>query len=161
MGGGPLHRWSTSGGWSEDERLLLINTLELKAILFTLQAFGLELYGKHVRGSCCDNTTVLSCVNDMGGLRSEACNEIAIQIWVWCLANGAWVTCSHIPGQENPVSWLVHDRHAWLLSDHIFRQLCDIFGTPVIDLHLGSKLMCHGFAHGGRTQERRSWMHFL
>ena len=47
--GGPLPQRSTSGGWSEDERLLHINALELKAILFTLQAFGLELYGKHVR----------------------------------------------------------------------------------------------------------------
>lgn len=135
--GGHLHQRSTSGGWSEDERLLHINALELKAILFALQAFGLELYGKHVRVFC-DNTTALSYVNEMGGMKSDACNEIAIQIWDWCVTNGAWVTCSHIPSKENTAadtaSRLVNDRHEWQLNVHIFRQLCDIFGTPVIDL---------------------------
>ena len=98
--GGHLHLRSTSSGWSDAVRLLHINALELKALFFALQAFGLELYGTLVRVFC-DNTTALSYVNEMGGMKSEACNEIAIQIWDWCVANGAWVSCSHLTGKVN------------------------------------------------------------
>ena len=71
-------------------------------------------------------------------MKSDARNDIAIQIWDWCAANDAWVTCSHIPGKENKeadtASRQVNDRHEWQLNVYIFRQLCDTFGTPVIDL---------------------------
>ncbi|MPD00508.1 hypothetical protein E2C01_095983 [Portunus trituberculatus] len=74
----------------------------------------------------------------MGGIKLAVCKDIVIQIWDWCVANGAWVTCSHIPGKENTAadtaSRIINDRHEWQLNVHIFRQLCGVFGTPVIDL---------------------------
>lgn len=118
-----LHRLA-SGGWSVVVRSQHINALELKAIFLALPTFGLELPGKHVRVFC-DNTTAISYVNEMGAMNSGACTVIAIQIWDWCAAHDAWVTCSHIPGQENKeadtASLQVTDRHEWQLNVHIFR----------------------------------------
>lgn len=63
---------------------------------------------------------------------------ISTSIWEWCVANNAWVTCSHIPGKENVMADIasrrVNDRHKWKLNELIFQDLCHIFGTPSIDL---------------------------
>lgn len=135
--GGHVNAQSISGTWSLAERLLHINVLELKAILLVLQGFTPLLSGKHIKVYC-DNTTAMTYVNEMGGTKSLTCNDIAIQIWDWCLTSNAWITCSHIPGKENTLadmaSRLVNDRHEWKLDPRIFQQLCKVFGTPTIDL---------------------------
>ena len=64
--GGCLNHQSTGGSWSLAESSLHINALELKAILFTLQAFRQEIRGKHVKVFC-DNSTAVTYVNEMGG----------------------------------------------------------------------------------------------
>lgn len=135
--GGHLNNRATSGSWSLEEKLLHINALELKAILFVLQTFRRELKGHYIKVYC-DNTTAMTYVNEMGGTRSQVCNVIAGHIWQWCVDNGAWITCSHIPGKDNTLADLasrkVNDRHEWKLDIHLFQQLCGIFGTPVVDL---------------------------
>ncbi|MPC90446.1 hypothetical protein E2C01_085434 [Portunus trituberculatus] len=50
-----LHHMTAGGSWSSEEKLLHNNALELKAILFALQAFTLEVCGKHIKVFC-DNT---------------------------------------------------------------------------------------------------------
>ena len=80
-----------------------INALELKAILFTLRTFAQELTCKHVKVFY-DNTTAVTYVNEMGGPKSQACNDIAVRIWDWCIKHNAWVTCSHIPGTDNQIA---------------------------------------------------------
>ncbi|XP_063862140.1 uncharacterized protein LOC135101777 [Scylla paramamosain] len=135
--GGHLGCQITSGTWSLDEKELHINILEMKAILFSLQAFEHELEGRHVRVFC-DNTTAINYVNEMGGTKSKSCNDVATQIWDWCLEHDSWVTCSHIPGKDNTLadvaSRKINDRHEWKLDSHIFTTLCNVFGTPSIDL---------------------------
>lgn len=135
--GGSLHMVPTGGSWSLEELSLHINALELKAILFTLQAFTQELRNKHVKVFC-DNTTAVTYVNEMGGTKSITCNDIAILIWDWCVANNAWVTCSHIPGKDNQVadaaSRKVNAWHEWKLNVPTFQLLCNVFGFPSIDL---------------------------
>ena len=32
----------------------------------------------------------------MGGVRSPQCNEIAKQIWVWCIERNIWLIAAHI-----------------------------------------------------------------
>lgn len=135
--GGHLGCLTTSGTWSLDEKELHINILELKAILFSLQAFAHELEGRHIKVFC-DNTTALTYVNEMGGIKSKPCNDVSSQIWDWCLKHRSWVTCSHIPGKLNTLADLasrkINDRHEWKLDPHVFTTLSDIFGTPSIDL---------------------------
>ena len=119
------------------EQSLHIKPLKRKMILFALQAFSLELSGKHVRVFC-DYTTAFDYVNEMRDIKLAVCNNILIQVWAWCVANGAWVTCSHLPGKENTaadtMSHIINDRHEWQLNVHTFRQFCGIFGTTVIIL---------------------------
>ncbi|XP_050693987.1 uncharacterized protein LOC126984394 [Eriocheir sinensis] len=135
--GGHLNQQTTSGFWSIEKKQFHISALELKAILLTLKTFRLELCGKYIKVFC-DNTTAMTYINEMGGTKSLICNDISTSIWEWCVANNAWVTCSHIPGKENVMaditSHRVNDRHEWKLNELIFQDLCHIFGTPSIDL---------------------------
>ncbi|KAK3890263.1 hypothetical protein Pcinc_005794 [Petrolisthes cinctipes] len=135
--GGCLNGQSTNGKWSTGEKLLHINALELKAILFALKSFAHHLKGKHIRVFS-DNTTAVNYVNEMGGIKSLACNDICIEIWDWIVKNDAWVSASHIPGKDNTLadtaSRQCNDRHEWKLNESMFRELCVTFGTPDIDL---------------------------
>ena len=40
----------------------------------------------HVRVMC-DNVTAIAYVNNMGGIKSETCNNIARRIWKFCTEN--------------------------------------------------------------------------
>ena len=48
-----------------------------------------------------DNTTAISCINKKGGLKSNECNKIAKEIWVWCASRDLHISEAHILGKEN------------------------------------------------------------
>ncbi|XP_045101334.1 uncharacterized protein LOC123498236 [Portunus trituberculatus] len=74
----------------------------------------------------------------MGGTKSLSCNDICWDLWGWCAENNVWITCPHIPGSDNSMadaaSRQFNDRHEWKLNVGIFRELCNIFSVPSIDL---------------------------
>ena len=37
----------------------------------------------------------------MGGIRSENCNDLAKEIWFWCIKNNIWLSAVHIAGNRN------------------------------------------------------------
>ena len=51
-----------SGVWSDQEKLLHINLLDVKALFLGLQAFREDVIGHHVTAMC-DNSTVMAYVN--------------------------------------------------------------------------------------------------
>ena len=57
-----------SGVWSNQEKLLHINLLEVKALFLGLQAFREDVIGHHVTAMC-DNSTVVAYVNKQGVVR--------------------------------------------------------------------------------------------
>ena len=57
--------------WSDQEKLLHINPLEMKALFLGLQAFREDVIGHHVTVMC-DNSTVVAYVNKQGGTASRA-----------------------------------------------------------------------------------------
>ena len=57
---------NVSGVWSDQEKLLHINLLEMKALFLGLQAFQEDVSGHHVTAMC-DNSTVVAYVNKQGG----------------------------------------------------------------------------------------------
>lgn len=74
---------TASGLWSDIERSRHINYLELMAVLF-----GIKIFANNLR-NCqtllrVDNTTAISYVNRMGGIRFPHLNEIAKSIWQFC-----------------------------------------------------------------------------
>ena len=128
---------TTQGLWSVSESQLHISELELKAVHFAVQAFGDRLQNKHVK-ILCDNSTTVAYVNAMGGTKSPGCNQIAYDIWDWCVNNNSWLTATHIAGVENTEadkeSQLFNDRTEWTLKREIFARITTHWGTPEIDL---------------------------
>ena len=57
--------------WSDQEKLLHINLLEMKALFLALQAFREDVISHHVTAMC-DNSTVVAYVNKQGGTVSYA-----------------------------------------------------------------------------------------
>ena len=111
--------------------------MELLAIKFHLQTFRKDLCNK-VICIMSDKATAISYVNHVGETKSARCNDIAREIWNWVLGKGIWISANHIPGQENAeadqMSRTFTDHTEWMLSDEIFKKICDIWGTPDIDL---------------------------
>ena len=80
---------SDNGGrWNPTERERAdrneINYLELWASFMGLRAYCTSLNDLHVRLRI-DNTTAISYINEMGGTKSHDCNELAKEVWEWCI----------------------------------------------------------------------------
>ena len=135
--GAHLQGTRTGGQLTEEEAVVHINCLEIKAVLLALQSFSTTLAGTHVRLEI-DNTTAVSYINCMGGSRSKECNSLARQIWLWCIDNKIWVSATHMPGSKNVEadheSRVFHDNTEWALSPAVFQRLCEILFIPQVDL---------------------------
>ena len=128
----------TGGSWTHHEAQYHINYLETKAVFLALLAFSHAVSGKCV---CIlvDNTTAVSCINQMGTCHSKEINHVVRQIWEYCISHSIWITVSHIPGKENTIA----DRESrkqrreteWTLDTEIFDNMLIGFSVkPDIDL---------------------------
>ena len=133
----------TDGGgkWNDLEKARAeenqINYLELWAAFMALRAYCSEENNVHVKLDI-DNTTAIAYINHMGGTKSHDCNELAKEMWEWCIERKIWVTACHLPGVLNTVadrrSREFRDQTEWELDRKVFQQICAHFGTPHIDL---------------------------
>lgn len=73
----------THGWWSEKEKKSHINQLELKAAFFGLQCFSSNDRNCEVLLRM-DNTTAISYVNKVGGIRYPKLTELSREIWKFC-----------------------------------------------------------------------------
>ncbi|XP_076058479.1 uncharacterized protein LOC143035496 [Oratosquilla oratoria] len=78
--GGCINHQSVNRRWTTEEKKLHINAQELIAVLLTLKSFANEVRGKHIKVFC-DNTTAVNYINEMGGTKSVACNNVSSDIW--------------------------------------------------------------------------------
>ena len=87
-------------GWSQEERRLHINELELLPALFALKAFL-----KHVQYTSVllksDNVTTVAYINRLGGRKSHSLVEISKELWAWCLHRGIVLQAQHLLGRLN------------------------------------------------------------
>ena len=97
--GAVLGKKTKSGRWAIHEQNNHINALELMAIFLALKAFIAEIKGKHIL-IMCDNTTAVSYISNMGGIKSTECNKISRDIWLFCIQNSIWASVSHISGKK-------------------------------------------------------------
>ena len=71
------------------------------AAFFSLKALSAQEFKvKHVT-LLTDNSTAVTYINHMGGVKSRTCNEIAKTMWLWTRAKGIWLTASYLPGTLN------------------------------------------------------------
>ncbi|KAJ8043466.1 hypothetical protein HOLleu_10559 [Holothuria leucospilota] len=141
-GWGATDMTNCSGGrWNTYElqfaRENKINYLEILAAYMGLKCFCKNQYNVHVLLRI-DNTTAVSYINNMGGIKSPECNNVAKLIWDWCRKRNIWLTAAHLPGKLNVeadvLSRQFNDKTEWMLNRGVFKQIVDRFGQPEVDL---------------------------
>lgn len=133
--------------WSNDEKDNHINCLEILAVYYALKSFKDDLNTVENVKILTDNTTAVSYINSMGGIKSIECNRIARKIWIWCIEHQIWLIATHIPGKLNTKadyqSRNFNDQIKWQLNKNNFEKVCLLWNKPEIDLfasHLNTKL---------------------
>ena len=131
----------TGGRWNESELEKAkdneINFLETLAIGFGLKSFHNQTMNAHVLIRS-DNTTAVAYINNMGGIKSPHCNQMAVDIWKWCIERTIWITAAYLPGKQNTEadhkSRHFNDRTEWMLNNGAFAKIVQKFGKPEIDI---------------------------
>ena len=126
-----------SGVWSDQEKLLHINLLEMKALFLGLQSFREDVIGRHVTAMC-DNSTVVAYVNKQGGTVSRALCLLASRLLRWTESLDIHLDARYLPGQANVLADLL-SRHGqvvgteWSLHPQVGMSLLRFWGNPSID----------------------------
>lgn len=137
IGWGAECQGSTTGGmWTKEEAFEHINCLELKAAYFALKSLCRGLCHSYIQ-LLTDNSTTVACINNMGSTK-VLCNDIARDIWLWCLSHSNCVTATHLPGCLNIEADAESrvDRHniEWHLDTQVFAEVINRFGLCDVDL---------------------------
>ena len=127
-----------SGLWSDQEKLLHISLLEMKALFLGLQSFREDVIGHHVTAMC-DNSTVVAYVNKQGGTISRALYLLTSRLLRWTESLNIRLDARYLPGQVNVLADLLSRRRQvvgteWSLHPGVARSLLRVWGNPSIDL---------------------------
>ena len=127
-----------SGVWSDREKLLHINLLEMKALFLGLQAFREDVIGHYVTAMC-DNSTVVAYVNKQGGTVSWALCLLTSRLLRWTESFDVHLDARYLPGQDNVLADVLSHRGQvvgteWSLHPQVARSLLRVWGNPSIDL---------------------------
>ncbi|XP_063915050.1 uncharacterized protein LOC135131313 [Zophobas morio] len=128
---------NTHGFWSQEEKRLHINQLEIIAAFLALKCFAREVQNCEILHRI-DNTTAISYINRMGGVQYVELNQRAKDIWTWCEKRRIWIFASYIPSRENTdadrESRRVNVDTEWELGAPFFQTIVERWGFPEIDL---------------------------
>ena len=121
-----------SGVWSDKEKLLHINLLEMKALFLGLQAFREDVISHHVTAMC-DN------VNKQGDTVSQALCLLASRLLRWTESFDVHLDARYLPGHANVLADLLSRRGQvvgteWSLHPQVARSLLRVWGNPSLDL---------------------------
>lgn len=94
---------STMGPWSEQERLLHINYLEILAAFLGLKAYAKDVFNCQILLRV-DNTTAISYINRMGGVQFPHMTDITKKLWQWCEAKNIFIYADYIRSCDNTVA---------------------------------------------------------
>ena len=124
--------------WSDQEKLLHINLLEMKALFLGLQAFQEDVIGHHVTAMC-DNSMVVAYVNKQGGTVSRALCLLTSRLLRWTESFDVHLDARYLPGESNVLADLLSRRGQvvgteWSLHPQVARLLLRVWGNPSIDL---------------------------
>ena len=145
--GAHLDQNSTKGLWSDREKRLHINVLELKAVSLALRNFKDQCQNQTVLVAT-DNSTVVAYINKQGGTHSAEMCALLWKIMTWCHHYHITLKARHIPGCLNVMADLLSRSYQvqsieWSLHPQVFKQICQKWFTPHVDLfatHLNHKL---------------------
>ena len=131
-----------SGVWSDQEKLLHINLLKMKALFLGLHSFREDVIGHHVTAMC-DSSMVVAYVNKQGGTVPRALCLLASCLLRWTESLDIHLDARYFPGQANVLADLLSRRRQvvgteWSLHPQVARSLLRIWGNPSIDLFVTS-----------------------
>ena len=95
-----------SGKWSEEEKMLHINLLEMKALWLGLQSFQ-KIFTAHRVTVMCDNSTVVAYVSKQGGTHSRSMCELTSRLLKWTESIDVHLEARYLPGQNNVLADLL------------------------------------------------------
>lgn len=85
-----------------------------------------------------DNTTTISYINHIDGVRFKKLSDLAKSIWEWCEKREVYIFASYISSQDNTEAdfeYMRLDKETeFELSDAAFQMISKKFGNPDIDL---------------------------
>ena len=94
--GAHLDQSSTKGLWSDQEKRLHINVLELKAVSLALRSFKDQCQNQTVLVAT-DNSTMVAYINKQGGTHSVEMCALLWKIMTWCHRYHITLKARHIP----------------------------------------------------------------
>ena len=126
-----------SGVWSNQEKLLHISLLEMKALFLGLQAFQEDVIGHHVTAMC-NNSTVVAYVNKQGGTVSWALCLLATCLLRWTESFDIHLDARYLPGHANVLADVLSGRGEVVgtersLHPQVARALLRAWGNPSIN----------------------------
>lgn len=121
----------TEGVWSRAERELHINCLELLGATLVVKCFAKE-QNNLLR---MDNTTATSYINRLEGTVSPHLNQMAKDLWLWCMNMSITLKAVHLAGKlTDEESRIMKDRTDWQLCPEVFQMINRQLGPLQIDL---------------------------
>ena len=124
------------GPWEGKKIGKHINILELYAAKLAVMEFK-SITCSHIR-IMMDNTTAIAYINNMGGIKSHECNEIAKSLWEIVIADNIWISAAHIPGKDNVIADYFSRNFEcsceWEIPQDTFNDIMSKFGKPTIDM---------------------------
>ncbi|XP_062572587.1 uncharacterized protein LOC134234524 [Saccostrea cucullata] len=124
-----------SGLWDNNICEAHINYLELLARFYTLKGLGENISDSHIR-LCMDNSVAVSYVNKQGG-KISTLNELARELWTWCIDRNIWLSAEHVQGATNIIADSLSRKNVdmeWKLDEMVFDKLTNLCGKCEIDL---------------------------
>ena len=125
------------GFWSKNDRQFHINYLELLTVKLALETLAAGLRDAQILLRV-DNTTAISYINKMGGIRLDKFCKLAREIWQWAEHRRIILIASYIPSKENVIadnlSRISNVDTEWELNSSCYKTVVNAFGPPQIDL---------------------------
>ena len=136
--GAHLENLTVSGNWTDQEKLLHINVLELKAVFLALKSFQNRILDKRVLIAT-DNATVVSYLNKQGGTHSWDMCLLVWRIMAYCNPRNILIRARHIQGCLNVIADSLSRKDKiiqteWSLHPQIFSLICKVWHTPLVDM---------------------------
>ena len=132
--GGHLGDLRAGGSWSEEERRLHINTLEVLAAERVFETFGEQLRGRRVT-LVTDSMTARKYLENAGG-RDELRNQAARRIWTRAVQLDILLSAEWLAGALNSVAEeesRSEPRDDWMVKKEVFRLLDAKWGPHSFD----------------------------
>ena len=136
--GAHLENMTVSGNWTDQEKLLHINVLELKAVFLALKSFQNKILDKRVLIAT-DNATVVSYLNKQGGTHSWDMCLLVWRILAYCNPQNILIRARHIQGCLNVIADSLSRKDKiiqteWSLHPQIFSIIYKVWHTPMVDM---------------------------